>query len=202
MGLIGDSNDFLLVTCAVACRVNNQCGENALCLSEGHKAVCFCRDGFQGDPLRGCQPIDFCRSSPCGAGAKCHNVPGSYKCLCPPGTVGDAYSDGCKPPVICLVNSDCPDSAFCGEEDNVPKCKDVCERAECGPNAECGAVNHRAVCTCKTSYVGDPNDRVTGCRPYQATCSRNTDCPPQTICDGGRCRRELHSFSLPRPFAV
>merc|ERR1712106_545784 len=51
--------------CQVACRVKNNCGDNALCFSEGHKAVCFCRDGFQGDPLQSCTPIDFCDDNPC-----------------------------------------------------------------------------------------------------------------------------------------
>ena len=181
---------------AAACRVNNQCGENALCVSETHKAVCFCREGFQGDPLKGCQPIDFCAEKPCGSGASCYNFRGSFKCLCPPGTVGDAYKEGCKPPVDCLKDTDCPASAFCGEEDNVPKCRDVCEKSQCGLNAECAAANHRAVCTCVGGYEGDPTDRVTGCRPKEVPCQGNSDCPPNTICDGGLCRREL-TFHIP-----
>ncbi|XP_071552987.1 uncharacterized protein [Panulirus ornatus] len=179
--------------CKVACRVNNQCGDNALCVSENHKAVCFCRDGFQGDPLKGCKPIDFCTQKPCGAGASCHNFRGNYKCICPPGTVGDAYNEGCKQPVDCLVNSDCPASAYCGEEDNVPKCKDVCEGSLCGPNSDCGAVNHRAVCTCIEGYEGDATDLVTGCRPQEITCRLNADCPSNTICDGGLCRPPCQS---------
>lgn len=174
-----------------ACRVNNRCGENAVCVSEAHKAVCFCRDGFRGDPLKGCQPINFCADEPCGDGARCYSVRGSYKCLCPPGTVGDAYTDGCKPPVECLIDTDCPISAFCGKEGNEPKCKDVCAGSECGPNSECNAFSHRAVCSCIEGYEGDATDLVTGCRPQEVPCRANSDCPPSTVCDGGLCRREF-----------
>ena len=182
----------MFIAVSVACRVNNRCGQNALCLSENHKAVCFCRDGFKGDPLRSCQPIDICADDPCGPGARCNNFRGTFKCLCPPGTVGDAYGDGCNQPPACFINTDCPSSAYCGEENNLPKCRDVCEDfPPCGPNSECEAVNHGPVCTCIDGYEGDATDLVTGCRPQKISCRLNTDCPPSTICDGGLCRRKF-----------
>ena len=149
----------------VACSVNNPCGENALCLSEDYRAVCFCREGFVGDPLTRCKPIDFCRSSPCAGGATCENKPGSFKCLCPLGTIGDPYELGCQPAVECKVNGDCPSTAVCRTENGEPKCVDVCETTQCGANADCKATNHKAFCVCRQGYDGEPNDVLQGCRP-------------------------------------
>ena len=156
--------------------------------------MCFCRDGYKGDPLTGCKPVDFCSNNPCGPSAKCNNFRGTFKCLCPPGTVGDAYTEGCKKSVECFIDDDCPNTAYCGEQDNAPKCKPVCNNNECGPNADCRAVNHKAVCKCRQGYEGDAHNTITGCRPKDVTCEFSSQCPPNTICDGGLCRRKFCLF--------
>ena len=88
--------------------------------------VCYCQPGYTGDPQIGCQLIDFCADSPCVSGARCENARGSFKCLCPPGTVGDPYHNGCLAPVECNFNDDCPDAAQCIKSNGVPKCKGTC----------------------------------------------------------------------------
>ena len=115
--------------CQDACSVKNQCGSNARCQSVGHNAVCFCRDGYSGDPIKGCQHINYCADNPCGAKARCSNARGTYKCACPPGTVGDPTApEGCRLPDECSSDSDCPDSAFCGTDQlRRAKCKNACE---------------------------------------------------------------------------
>lgn len=85
--------------------------------------VCYCQPGYTGNPQIGCQLIDFCADSPCGSGARCDNSRGSYKCLCPSGTVGDPYHDGCHAPVECSHNEDCPEAAECTQSNGIPKCK-------------------------------------------------------------------------------
>lgn len=85
--------------------------------------VCYCQPGYTGEPSLGCTLIDFCASGPCGPGAHCDNSRGSYKCLCPLETVGDPYRDGCKPPVECEADLDCPPATKCVKDNGVPKCK-------------------------------------------------------------------------------
>ncbi len=175
--------------CKAACRVENPCGENALCVSEDHAAKCRCREGYSGDAYRKCLPVDYCKSKPCGPGAACENDGrGSYVCKCPPGTVGDAYSDGCAQPVECRLDDDCPMTARCTTIRSEPKCTDVCQSTSCGPNAVCKAVNHLGVCECIEGYAGNPSDALRGCIPQEVPCRLNNDCPFGTICDGGYCR--------------
>ncbi|PNF25788.1 hypothetical protein B7P43_G12126 [Cryptotermes secundus] len=189
------SNDKLCedYMCKIACLVRNPCGINALCSAQNHEQVCYCQPGYTGDPQIGCQLIDFCTDSPCGPGARCDNSRGSYKCLCPIGTVGDPYHDGCHAPVECSHNEDCPAAAECTQSNGVPKCKDVCENAICGPNAECVANDHASACVCRSGYEGSPNDIHVGCRPKPVPCAANTDCPPNTYCYGDICRPSCQS---------
>lgn len=85
--------------------------------------MCSCQPGYTGDPYVGCNLIDFCMESPCSPGAQCDNARGSYKCICPIGTVGDPYKDGCRAPVECKTDNDCPTAAKCVQDNGVPKCK-------------------------------------------------------------------------------
>ncbi|CAH1986493.1 unnamed protein product [Acanthoscelides obtectus] len=183
------SNDKLCdqYMCKIACLVHNPCGKNALCSAEHHKQTCYCQPGYTGDPLRGCKLIDFCADSPCGPGAQCHNSRGSFKCQCPQGQVGDPYNEGCRAPVECNNDNDCPSFASCDKSNGVHKCRDVCEKTQCLPNAECVAVDHVGHCTCRDGYQGDPNDPVTGCKPKLLNCRTTADCPANTYCYGDVC---------------
>ncbi|KAJ1690275.1 hypothetical protein LUZ63_014430 [Rhynchospora breviuscula] len=54
--------------------------------TSGTGYLCRCSDVYQGNPYLegGCQDIDECATqNPCSKKAKCHNLPGSYKCSCP-----------------------------------------------------------------------------------------------------------------------
>lgn len=183
------SNDKLCdqYMCKIACLVHNPCGKNALCSAEHHKQTCYCQPGFTGDPHAGCRLIDFCKDSPCGPGALCHNSRGSFKCQCPQNTIGDPYNEGCRAPVECTSNKDCPIGAKCETKQGLYKCKDVCEKTLCGPNAECIAVDHAGHCSCRNGYQGDPNDRSIGCRPKIVTCKTTADCPASTYCYDSIC---------------
>ena len=52
----------------------------------------------------------------------------------------------------CLSDPECPNHLACIQE----KCQDPCTSQTCGVNAECRVNNHRAVCTCRPNYTGDP----------------------------------------------
>lgn len=179
--------------CKIACLVGKPCADNAICSSVEHKTKCQCQPGFTGDAKLSCTAIDYCQSNPCGPQAKCRNSRGSYRCTCPAGMVGDAYgSDGCKPPVECLKDSDCPINARCTTENGEPKCKDVCEETVCGPNSECTSENHKSSCKCRPNYKGDAKDLVNGCTPIPVPCDALSDCPPNTYCHEGICKRKYH----------
>lgn len=67
------------------CIMRRGCGANAVCEAKNHAAICRCRDGYEGDPVSGCQLIDYCiKQNPCHNSAICRNKFGGATCECPP----------------------------------------------------------------------------------------------------------------------
>ncbi|KAK1287516.1 Wall-associated receptor kinase 2 [Acorus calamus] len=67
---------------------NSDCSD----VGSGSGYICSCSPGYEGNPYlkNGCEDIDECKKLgeyPC-PGNICINTPGSYKCICPPGTNG------------------------------------------------------------------------------------------------------------------
>lgn len=176
--------------CRLACLLGESCGANALCAAENHRKVCHCQPGFTGDARQHCEPIDACREAPCGPGARCTTANGVFQCGCEHGLVGDAYNEGCRPAVECVHDADCPANAACITVLGEPKCKDVCEDAVCGRNAQCVAENHVGLCGCRSGFDGNPLDRTIGCRLRDAVCAVNDDCPANAYCHAGVCKSE------------
>lgn len=56
--------------------------------------------------------MNECSSSPCGDGAKCLNIAGSFKCSCPSGYSGDPH-DGCYDINECSNSGSCGINAKC-----------------------------------------------------------------------------------------
>lgn len=77
-------------TCVAACS-REQCGPNAACVAENHRASCICRDGFLGNAynlIDGCQPeaaVDKCgRDEDCPGETICgRNIDGVKTCVDP-----------------------------------------------------------------------------------------------------------------------
>ena len=136
----------------------NTCGQNAECRVVSHTPMCYCQNGFTGDPFSRCQEIrqDYpvqeytspCSPSPCGSNAMCREQNGAGACTCISDYIGNPY-EGCRPE--CVLNSDCPSNLACINS----KCKDPCP-GTCGLNAMCQVVNHLPSCTCISGYTGDP----------------------------------------------
>ncbi|KAK1287517.1 Wall-associated receptor kinase 4 [Acorus calamus] len=91
---------------------NSDCSD----ASSGSGYFCSCKSGigYEGNPYlqNGCQDINECQRSreyPCHG--TCINTPGSYRCICPPGTEGNATAYQCLPiakskfPVIPVVSA-------------------------------------------------------------------------------------------------
>lgn len=166
-------------TCQPGCDSDADCPPTELCLT----GKCKCATGFIGTPF-GCSDIDECTEQPCHASARCENLPGTYRCVCPEGTVGDGYSQpGCSQPRQCHKPDDCANNLACIHG----KCTDPCLHTVCGINANCQSEGHEALCSCPAGFLGDPNDTGVGC--FKVECIDHVDCAGDRACDAetNRC---------------
>ena len=87
-----------------SCPVNQKC-------SKPTSIDCECKSGFIQVSSNICADIDECSDeNDCAGEAKCLNTPGSYKCACKPGFVGNGKSclEGqCSAEAFCEKNEEC-----------------------------------------------------------------------------------------------
>ncbi len=167
--------------CRPGCRSDTDCSQSSQCVN----SQCRCAQGYQAGP-NGCIDIDECKVGrpPCHQSAQCVNTPGSFRCNCREGTVGDPYGEpGCVAPNQCKNNAGCPDQLACiSRTPGGPKmCSDPCASTTCGRNAQCTAIDHQASCSCPDNTRGDPTDSKLGC--FRVDCIENDDCPSDRSCD-------------------
>ena len=160
--------------CETGCTSNAGCSIDQICINN----KCKCGQGFIAGNEK-CLDIDECEQYPCHASAKCINLRGSYRCICPHGTAGDPIKSGCTTPNHCTMDHDCTKSLACIQN----SCTDPCSLADCGLNAICSVVDHTAVCQCQPGYIGDAK----GC--LKVECLSNNDCPGDKYCnlDTNKC---------------
>ena len=88
--------------CTPVCGINNlPCGGDAECTGIGHKAICTCPVGLEGDPYVTCTTVE------CRADADC---PPDRACL----------NKRCENP--CSIENPCDDSSECKVNDHVVDC--------------------------------------------------------------------------------
>lgn len=100
-------------------------------------------------------PIDVCYPSPCGPNSQCKVVSDQAVCSCLPEYIG--APPNCRPE--CVVSSECPQDKACIKQ----KCTNPCP-GPCGTNTNCKVINHSPICSCKSSFTGDP---FTLCTPIR-----------------------------------
>lgn len=182
------------------CRAPCECGRNAHCEINNHRAVCTCEVGFQGNPNIGCFPVGCQHDSecddtqacydgvcanpclvddPCSVNAECYAKQHQAYCRCPSGLQGDGYTDCLT--IGCRANSDCPSDRACINT----KCLDPCVYDPCSPNSECVIIDHNAMCRCPPGTTGDPNVQCTPA--IQPVCVTDGDCPSQHACIDELC---------------
>lgn len=172
-------------TCYDVCN-EESCGTNAICIADGHRAICQCPPGFQADPIPEveCTAVDACNPNPCHTSAICEGTPTGYTCKCPPANVGDPFTTGCRPEGSCpRGNSDCPPQSVCQNG----KCVSPCGPATCGPNGICTVVDRKPVCTCPSKFAISPEGPHAGCIRISTACSNDFDCDNE-ICYFGQCK--------------
>lgn len=158
----------------------NPCGQNADCYVSSNREMCFCKNGFTGDPYVGCRvQQNPCTPSPCGPQAICSvNYEGQPLCACPEGSTGNPHgNEGCLSRE-CEVDDECsPDKACIGYT-----CRDPCPGA-CGLNTKCHIESHRPVCVCEDGLIGNP---LICCIPPESQKSKspcsNKRCGINAIC--------------------
>lgn len=101
-------------------------------------------------------------------------------CTCPEGWVpnesGDCHAIIVPIPPGCLSDNDCSNNEACINR----LCRSPC--SDCGSNADCSVQNHRAVCSCRNGYDGNPNIacNTVGCRI-------DSECGSERTCINGNC---------------
>uniref|UniRef100_A0A182XBR0 EGF-like domain-containing protein n=1 Tax=Anopheles quadriannulatus TaxID=34691 RepID=A0A182XBR0_ANOQN len=132
------------------------CGLNAECVVQNHSPVCFCLEGYTGDPASTCTLAEIvterpktpgCQPSPCGPNSQCREINGHPVCSCLAGYIGTPPM--CRPE--CVVSSECSQDRACVNK----KCVDPCP-GTCGAEARCQVVNHNPICSCPPGFTGDP----------------------------------------------
>jgi hypothetical protein len=79
------------------CEDTDECATNPCTLGNekcinniGAIQTCDCKDGFKRNMTSyACDDVDECLTNPCHAQADCTNLPGSHKCVCKDGWIGD-----------------------------------------------------------------------------------------------------------------
>lgn len=173
----GDSNCLpgevcLKGVCQAGCTTESDCKPDQICIAN----KCRCSSGYIATP-QGCHDINECEDHPCHPTAQCTNIPGSYRCSCPEGTVGDPFIEpGCLLPNQCTSDTTCADNLACRNG----KCKDPCPETACGRGAICNVFDHRPICACPAGHLGDPYDIAVGC--FKVECLTNADCSRDKYC--------------------
>lgn len=88
--------------------------------------------------------------NPCGPYSSCSVIRKNVVCLCQYGYTGTPPN--CKPE--CVINSECAPNKACINQ----RCTNPCSNV-CAPNSECTVINHKAICSCKPGFTGDPMKR-------------------------------------------
>jgi hypothetical protein len=163
--------------------------EQAYCPSDGVTRACTCKnplDGVESDSIEvicfrkdyTCNALNLCEAGyECDHHNRCVCVDlalcgidcSSDDCLCPGNTACDSSTNTCRPPLICLDNSMCPDGSTCREG------MDGLDYYRCLPTTGI-AVGEG----CWNS--SECNSGVCYTNVCLQACTRNIDCPDNLFC--------------------
>lgn len=190
-----------------------QCGRDAECLAQNHRANCICPPGTQGNPLiscvkghcqynedcqdheacdrlnRVCRPV--CESSSCIEQAYCEGKNHQAVCYCQPGTFGNPYVS-CSRQVEerpeCTTDSDCAPKLTCVNR----RCENPCSRSDvCDVQQTCTVLDTTPIrsimCRCPPDTVTDSQGRCVPIRHDNYGCRSDDECSDTDKCVAGVC---------------
>lgn len=199
--------------CVDPCVVLEPCQRPAICevtpTSPVRTMLCICPDGYVSRGKGGCKPTpgikevggcisdsdcpadksclnSVCRDPcNCGLNAECRIKDHKPVCTCRQGFEGNPEFECSK--IECSINSDCPGTHVCRNQLCIP----ACQGEQCGSNAQCLAIEHRAVCECIPGHGG--NARI-ACTPLG--CRSDDECPTDKACVNGKCNDPCTTTAL------
>lgn len=199
--------------CVDPCLTLEPCNRPAQCevtpTSPVRTMICICPDGYISSGSGTCKPTKtivevggciadsdcatdkscvngICRDPcNCGLNAECRIKDHKPVCTCRQGYDGNPEFECSK--IECAINSDCPSTHACRNQLCVP----VCQGEQCGTNAECLAVDHRAICECVPGFRG--NARI-ACTPLG--CRTDGECPSDKACVNGKCENPCDTKAI------
>ncbi|CAN7945363.1 unnamed protein product, partial [Ixodes pacificus] len=126
-----------------------------------------------------------CSKTRCGPNAHCIGRVHKPICECREGYNGNPgdFTRGCTPIPLdrCHSNIDCKGYEVCKlTQVGIKDCIELCLNYECGPNANCIAMDHLAACECLPGFAGNPHDLRRGCMRH--LCEHDNDCPDSAVC--------------------
>ena len=138
------------------------CGVNAECRASRHRAICYCKAGYEGDPYRICEErkhfslhlLYFQSESNIST------------------IILYSHIAGCK------SDDECPLTQACIQRE----CQDPCPFEQCGIKAFCTVNVHKARCQCPSNHKGSP---YIECKPYE--CLTDPECPDTLACRNEKC---------------
>lgn len=163
------------------------CGPNALCVANNHVAKCQCLPGlYTGDAsgVVGCQPVSCVFNNDCPPNQMCNRLTHTCYDIC--------EKDTCGENAVCIAEHhkslcQCP-PGFKPSPTAEIKCVylDICNPSPCHPTAVCEVTPAGvAACRCPPNQIGDPIG--VGCHEEGACAQNNSDCPPSSVCQNGKC---------------
>ena len=136
------------------------CGINAECRVTRHRAICYCKPGYEGDPYRICEER---KKFELVSNIRFYVLVNHFSFL---NTAGCKSDDECSLDKACIQR----------------ECQDPCPFEQCGINAFCTVNVHKARCQCPPQTKGSP---YIECKPYE--CLTDPECPIVLACRNEKC---------------
>jgi hypothetical protein len=138
------------------------CGVGAICEVVQHTPLCFCPEGYSGNPKEACRKRNFLQYI--------SSMALDYK------SVQHAFF---LFSVECVLDTDCNDDQVCHNNECINPCLVF---SQCHVSAECYAEQHTAKCRCPPGLIGNPLEQ---CRLVE--CHVNSDCDDDKACIREKC---------------
>lgn len=137
--------------CSDPCTDKQVCGSNALCTVTDHRLLCYCPDGYDGEPTKECVQFECQHDNDCESNKKCDKG----KCRNPCLEYGACGSNAQCRVVNHKPQCSCPPDFFGNPLTECQPLKGGCASNPCGINSRCSEVPGSYECSCMEGCIGD-----------------------------------------------